>query len=271
MKYQDIFKEMRIINKQQLREKLGCKAETAQMILHRALGDVAQYKPAYLKLVRRDLYVALENGHPIPNRFEIACAINDGCYLSHYSAFELHGLTECQLEDVFVTSPLRFRDISFEGARYKWMSPKTNEGVSAFPCGVRATCLERTIADCIYSLSKADDLKELLACLNKVEAVDEEALLFYLRIYNRPLAYRRAGLILSSLKEKLGINKSFFDRCKAVLPPMSREEQPAYLVRGYPRCKVNYEWHMYAPVELFEPPAYSYLTSLQAVKKQSTV
>lgn len=271
MKYQDVFKEMRIINKQKFQKKLGCKAETAQMILHRALGDVVSYKPAYLKLVRRDLYVALENGRPIPSRFEIACAINDGCYLSHYSAFEFYGLTAGQLEDIYVTSPLRFRDTNFESARYKWLSPKTHEGVTAFPFGVRATCLERTIADCVYSLSKVDDLKKLSGCLNKVEAVDEQDLLFYLRTYNRSLVYRRAGLILSSLKEKLGISKTFFDSCKAALPPMSRGEQPAYLVRGYPRCKVNNEWHMYAPVELFEPPAYSYLTSPLAVKKPSSV
>ena len=41
--------------------------------------------------VRRGMYVALNNGSPVSNYFQIASHINNGCCISHHTAFDING------------------------------------------------------------------------------------------------------------------------------------------------------------------------------------
>lgn len=75
------------------------------------------------------------------------------------------------------------------------------------------TDLERTVVDCIDRIDLAGGLEELVTALNGITHLDEQALLSYLKEYNKKFVYKKAGFLLSLLKKDL-LSQNFFDICK---------------------------------------------------------
>lgn len=258
MKYQELFREMGIVNKERLQKALGCSENTAQTILHRALTDTPR-NPASLMQVRRNFYVAIADGKPLLDRFTIGCNINENSIISHHTAFEYYKITDKYMDIVYVKASPRFRSFEFDGLTYQYLPHKFGYGVISTEEGVRVTSIERTIIECMLDFKKANGLAELLRCLENIGGVDEFRLRNFLQIYKSPFLYQRAGFILSFFRERMRISQSFFDDCQAQLGPIKRRKDYTYLVRGQAPCYTYPEWHLYAPKKLFPAPPSDFL------------
>ena len=69
------------------------------------------------------------------------------------------------------------------------------------------------MVDCIDRIDLAGGLEELVTALNGITHLDEQALLSYLKEYNKKFVYKKAGFLLSLLKKDL-LSQNFFDICK---------------------------------------------------------
>ncbi|MDD3377676.1 MAG: type IV toxin-antitoxin system AbiEi family antitoxin [Candidatus Riflebacteria bacterium] len=182
---------------------------------HSILNDYV--KNGYIDRIRRDLYTAisLETKQPVANRFLIATHIAGDAYISHHSAFEYYGYANQVFHEVFVSTNSRFTDFSFEGITFTGVSPKIDSGVITSNTGIRATDLERTVIDSIYSFKKIGGLEELLRCLLLVPGLRADKLVTYLDEYGQANLYQKSGFLLREFAEQLGLTKPFFDYCKS--------------------------------------------------------
>ncbi|MEW6622135.1 MAG: hypothetical protein AB1420_03215 [Bacillota bacterium] len=159
-------------------------AENAKVLLN------AYVKKGLVKRVRRDLYCAvnLENRDAPKNRYVIGSKINESAYLTHHSAFEVHGLSHQLSFVVYVASESKISDFTFEGVSYKYVGKGIEEGVTHYRLNekVRVTDLERTVVD---SLDRPD------YCGLK-----------YLEAYDKNVLYKKAGYFLERHQQTLKIS-----------------------------------------------------------------
>ena len=73
--------------------------------------------------IRNGLYTCMsgENGGPVANRFQIACAITLSSYVSHHTDFEYYGIVDQIFYEVYVGSETRFHDFIFDGYTYHYV------------------------------------------------------------------------------------------------------------------------------------------------------
>lgn len=108
------------------------------------------------------------------------------------------------------------------------------------------TDLERTVVDCIDRIDLAGGgLEELATALNGITHLDEQALLAYLKEYNKKFVYKKAGFILSLLKKDL-LSQNFFDICKQ---NCSKKQEDISENKKMPR-KTDKYWGLMYPEKL---------------------
>lgn len=172
-------------------------------------------KKGWIASVRRNLYVAinLETGQPVCSPYQIAAHIAPGAYVSHHSAFEVHGMANQVFSNLYVSSKTSFRPFEFDGKRFERVMSVTEEGIKEIG-KIRVTDLERTVVDSIKDFSKIGGLEELLRCLMMITYADADKLIKYLSIYDTCFLWQKAGYILSRFPN-MKIPSSFFDACKS--------------------------------------------------------
>lgn len=163
-----------------------------------------------IKRVRQNLYYAmnLENKKAPANRYLIASKINDSAYLTHHSAFEVHGLSHQLSFVVYVASNQRISDFEFEGLLYKYVRAGIKEGVIRYHLneGIKVTDFERTVVDSMDRLDYCGGPHELDEILKICPVLDEGKLLDYLKAYNKQVLFKKAGYFLERHQESLGIS-----------------------------------------------------------------
>jgi predicted transcriptional regulator of viral defense system len=181
-------------------------------------------KRGWIKSIRRDLYAAmsLESKQPIPNRYIIANHVTENAYVSHHSAFEVHGVANQVYYEVYVASEKRFSGFDFDGVAYNRISPGIVSGIIVLQSGVRVTDIERTVIDSIRDFEKIGGLEETLKCIELIPRLDEEKLLAYLREYDNGFLYQRAGYLLSQVTAIFKLTINFFSVCISKIPSAKR-------------------------------------------------
>jgi predicted transcriptional regulator of viral defense system len=197
--------------------------------------------------------MSLETKQPIPNRYAIASHISDGAYVSHHSAFEIHGVANQVYYEVYAAAEKRFSEFEFDGVTYRRVTPSIASGVAELQGGIRATDIERTVLDSIRDFEKIGGLEETLKCIELIPRLDEDKLLAYLSEYGNGYLYQRTGYLLSQSAAMLELSDGFFPACRSKIPSAKR-----YLYRGLQAepHTLSREWLLFTPETLTKGDIY---------------
>lgn len=167
--------------------------------------------------IKNGLYATVNplTGDIFASRFEIASALFENACVAYHSALEFHGLGNQMFSEVQVFTEKRNIPFEYNGLEYRFFSYAAKGGIMRLEqnAEIVVTDLERTIVDCIDRIDLAGGLEELVTALNGITHLDEQALLSYLKEYNKKFVYKKAGFLLSLLKKDL-LSQNFFDICK---------------------------------------------------------
>lgn len=171
-------------------------------------------KRGLIESVRKNLYVAvsLETKQPVASRYLIGSRVSAGAYVSHHSAFEVHGVANQVYNEVFVSSKEKFSSFEFDGATYTRVAPRIDSGVVEV-AGVLVTEPERTVADCANDLGKLIGLEELLQCIGMLPSLNEEKMRLHLTKYSRKCLFQKTGWLLEFFPS-LPLSQGFFEWCR---------------------------------------------------------
>ncbi len=167
--------------------------------------------------IKNGLYATVNplTGDIFANRFEIASALFENACVAYHSALEFHGLGNQMFSEVQVFTEKRNVPFEYDGLEYKFFLYTSKSGIMRLEqnANIVVTDLERTIIDCIDRIDLAGGLEELVTALNGITRLNEQALISYIREYDKKFIYKKAGFLLSLLKKDL-LTQSFFDICK---------------------------------------------------------
>ena len=171
-------------------------------------------KRGLIESVRKNLYVAvsLETKQPVASRYLIGSRVSAGAYVSHHSAFEVHGVANQVYNEVFVSSKEKFSSFEFDGTTYTRVAPRIDSGVVEV-AGVLVTEPERTVADCANDLGKLIGLEELLQCIGMLPSLNEEKMRLHLTKYSRKCLFQKTGWLLEFFPS-LPLSQGFFEWCR---------------------------------------------------------
>jgi len=203
-------------------------------------------KMGLISQIRRDLYSAndLANKAPLATKFEIAGQITPSAYLSYHAALEYHGLANQVFYELYVSSEERFNNFEYEGISYTYCKSGISLGVVNPPMDsmVKVTDLERTMVDCIDSISRSGGLEELVMSFSLITCLKEEQLLTYLDAYRKQFLFQKAGFILSYFQKEMKLSDDFFKECRQRTGKSIR-----YLTDTNDSKIYHKEWKLYAP------------------------
>lgn len=224
--------------------KLTGNENTAKSVLQRYC------QKGYITTIKKGLYTAVNivDGDPVLNKFQIASALTETSFVSYRSAFEYFGCANQVSYEMYVTSEQKFNSFSFNGYRYKRTAPTITDGVITQPDGVRVSCIERTVVDCINNFENNMGLEELLNCISAIPFIDEKKILKYLSAYNKKFLYQKTGFLLEHFQEDLYLSNDFFKELKSKAGTSSK-----YLVKGLTKENTGYatKWHLMYPKNMW--------------------
>ena len=206
MKYYDKILDLGVFTKRDI-EKVIQNSKTAESFLSRSL------KKGYIKRVKQNYYVAMDivNKSPIYNKYIIATKLNHSNYISYHSALEYRGLNNQVFNEVVYSGNNRVNDFEFEYITYHFVQSKCDLQIESNYDGVRITSIERTMIDCIDQIGLAGGIEEIYRAFSSIHNINENKLLEILNFYNKRVLYQRAGYILETFKDSLGINDAALD------------------------------------------------------------
>ncbi len=220
--------------------------KSAYSMLYRLL------KKGLIKKIRHNCYspINLSTGEVMASKYQIACAINDSCYLSHHSALEYYGYTNQVFNEIYVSSNTKFNDFEFEHIAYKCIQSKSSLGIERIKYANRIsiTDLERTIIDTIKDLNKITGLEECMKSLKMIPYLDESKLKVYLDDYNIQGLYQKAGFILEHYQKELQLSDLFIQYCKDKVGKSTRYLVSESEVSGY----YNKAWRIVVPKSMLK-------------------
>jgi predicted transcriptional regulator of viral defense system len=213
-------------------------------------------KSGLITKVRRNLYAAmsLETKQPIPNRYAIASHIADDAYVTHHSAFEVHGVANQVYYEIYVASEKRFEPFEFDGVNYRRVTPGIMGGVIYAGKNIRITDMERTVLDSIRDFEKIGGLEETLKCIALIPRLDADKLLEYLFAYGNGFLYQRAGYLLSQSAGMFSLPESFYATCQSHIPFAKRYLYGGLQVEPH---KLNHDWLLFVPEIIDKGDIYS--------------
>lgn len=199
--------------------------------------------------IKNGLYATVNplTGDVFASRFEIASALFENACVAYHSALEFHGLGNQMFSEVQVFTEKRNIPFEYNGLEYKFFSYTAKGGIMRLEqnAEIVVTDLERTVVDCIDRIDLAGGLEELATALNGITHLDEQALLSYLKEYNKKFVYKKAGFLLSLLKKDL-LSQNFFDICKQ---NCSKKQEDISENKKMPR-KTDKYWGLMYPEKL---------------------
>ena len=146
-----------------------------------------------IEKIKNGLYATVNSltGDIFASRFEIASALFANACVAYHSALEFHGLGNQMFSEVQVFTEKRYNPFIYNGLEYKFFSYTAKGGIMRLEqnAEIVVTDLERTVVDCIDRIDLAGGLEELVTALNGITHLDEQALLSYLKEYNKKFVY----------------------------------------------------------------------------------
>jgi predicted transcriptional regulator of viral defense system len=175
-------------------------------------------KSGMVAKIRNNMYTCIsgETGAPVANRFQIASHITETSYVSHHTAMEYYGITDQVYYDVYVSSETSFRNFTFDGYTYWYVTSKISDGIEKPPYSgdIEVTNLERTLVDSIKDMDKISGIEEVVQNIGTIQQIQEKRLLKYLELYQNQFLYQKTGYLLWWNKEQMGLSDMFFEKCK---------------------------------------------------------
>lgn len=203
----------------------------------------------YIERIRRDLYavISLETKQPVPSRYQIGCAVTEDAVIANHSAFEVYGYANQVFYEVYVSSPERFPDFTYNGVSYHRIIPKPRMDTAVIN-GVHVTSLEQTVVDSIADFEKIAGLEETLRCIQLIPSLNEAKLIQILDERGNGFLWQKCGFILEGLNAGLGLSPRFFDACLT-----HRTGSKRALVKDH-TTSLHWDktWGLYAPSSLHE-------------------
>lgn len=204
-------------------------------------------KKKQLNLIRRGVYMPAE----LDNKFIIGCnAVQDGILVYH-SALEYYLLQTQEFNELYIHSPQAFRQFEYRGEAYSYRKLKflgcIEEIIDESRYAVRVTSVSRTLVDCIYNISLAGGLEELLYALAEcpTNKVNESEILNCLELYGNKSLWQRAGFLFSRFNGRLRLSDDFFQKCR-----MAMGNNQSYLINPYFCNSFNKDWNLCIPDNL---------------------
>ena len=198
------------------------------------------------------LIVPLEAGLesiPMADRYVIAREVLDPlpCYISHYSAMELHQMTTQPVNTVYVTVPRQRTSRIIAGVEYRFVyaNPRAFWGWEPIWVTdqeqVQVSDLEKTLLDCAARPSLCGGLGELAKGLwLRKDDLDESRLVAYVQRLNHKAGAKRIGFLLETYSlgrpETIAALQSLVNPRYALLDPTLPDEGP-YRARW--RLRIN--------------------------------
>ena len=206
-------------------------------------------KQGILAHVRKGVYLPSD----LQDKFRIACNAVDAGYLVYHAALEYYMLQTQEFNWLYVHSPSNFRTFTYQNESYIYKpvkflhNPVIVDENNPYP--IRVTSLSQTIIDCLYNINLAGGLEELLYAISETASsnIQEEDMLYCLKLYNSKSLYQRAGFILSIFKESLRLSESFFTACKAGMG-----KNISYLINPCHCDSFSKEWNLCVPSNIMK-------------------
>lgn len=224
--------------------KLTGNENTAKSVLQRYC------QKGYAVSVKKDLYTAVNivDGEPVLNKFQVASVLTETSFVSYHSAFEYFGYANQVSYEICVASNQKFNTFDFNGYRYKRVAPAIDGGIITQTDGVRVSCIERTVVDCINNFENHMGLEELLNCISAIPLLDENQILEYLSAYSIKFLYQKTGFLLEHFQNELLLSNRFFEELKNKAGTSSK-----YLVKGMIKENMGYDskWHLMYPKNMW--------------------
>ena len=197
--------------------------------------------------VRKDKNDSLYSINPIK---EIAGLYKNVVYCFH-TALELNGLSRYGMTNTIYINRKIPKGSDFQNQfTIKTINlPDVEFGIIKVPYEqykINITSLERTIVDCIDKPKHAIGWENILYALNKIETLNEDKLLKYLKILKKPSLYAKVGYILEHYKEKWDISSITIIELRQLKP-----RNPVRFFRNMPG-PINKNWNLYIPENIFE-------------------
>ena len=182
-------------------------SKTAESFLSRSL------KKGYIKRIKQNYYVAIDitNNTPFCNKYVIATKLDKSNYISYHSALEYRGLNNQVFNEVVYSGHKRINDFEFEYVTYHFVQSKCDLQIETNYDGVKVTSIERTMIDCIDQIDLAGGIEEIYRAFDSIHNINEDKLIETLKFYNKKVLYQRAGYILETFKNNLGISNATLD------------------------------------------------------------
>lgn len=199
--------------------------------------------------IRNGLYSVVDptTGNVYASKYLIGSTINSSSYISYHSALDYYGLTNQNYNVVYISSNTMFKNFTFSKIDYKFIKSISNIEINKIDYGatLKVTSLERTIIDCIRNLRLGGGIEEVLNSLSLIKSLNEDKLLFVLKIYNDNLLYSKVCYLLEVFNNNYHLSKSFFLECKKHL----NTYQSYFLKEMNFKLELN-KWNLYAPSKI---------------------
>lgn len=205
--------ELRLFNLEEFRKAMGMEGRKEKStLLHLRMHGMVQ-------LLRRELYCMkdMSTGQLMADRFEIACHVSEGSYLSFQAALDYHGLTREPVKQVYISGGLRF--YAFDdglGTTFHYCRDVIGPyGLMRSPKNpvILTSNIERTFVDCLDRIDRAGGLDNFLYAIDNIRALDEDNLKDYLDRYALPSLYHKAGFLLERVSQNGTVSSDFIDFC----------------------------------------------------------
>jgi len=165
------------------------------------------------------------------------------CY---HTALELHGLSRYAISnEIYINKKIsQLPELSRQFTIKPIKIPDCKFGIQQIKYGrlnVYTTNIQRTIVDCIHKPKYAIGWENVTYALNKIDKINDEELLIYLKRLKIPSLYAKVGYILEQFREKWKINDITLIELRQMKP-----RNPIRFFRNQPGT-FNSNWNLYIP------------------------
>lgn len=154
-------------------------------------------------------------------------------YISGNTSSEINEIFDKKIKQV----RLKNRDLGIENIKENQLK-------------IKITDIERTLIDCVRHPKYAIGWENVLHAVERLDSINEERILEYLREFRLPTLVSKVGVILEYYSEKLRITSRFLSRLA-----LYKSVSPFRLIRNTPG-KLNKNWNIYIPDDFFEHGRY---------------
>lgn len=207
--------------------------------------------------VRRD--DSTGNGWSPVDFIALASRMAPDAVVAFHTALEAHGIAQSTFERLTFVTWTKAKPSSFQGRQFvpirpraplleagageRWVERMERSGIE-----IRATNLERTIADVLDRPSLSGGIDEVWRSLGSVTALDPSMLADYVFLLRSKTLAAKTGFFLESRREELVVPSPLLDRFRARIPA-----SPVFLDRRR-KGKLVARWALIVPPELIEEP-----------------